>query len=304
MQGKIINYLLTGLFVIFLASCNNPSDNSKTQSRNSSAEEDFSGFETVIARVNGYPIALEDLEEEVANYNSLVPENRSDLKITTSEQKINYLKNEIIKRIFLYQEAKSRGLDRDPEIRKTLKKIELQILVSKIMEEEMSNITVSPSEIEEYYQGLPEVYRKEPESRKVSEILVSGKEQANQLLIRLLGGENFSNIARKHSLAPSAKDGGDLGFIVSGSKFKEFDRIVFSDILDVGQLSSIFNGPGGYYIVRLEDKRPGKEKSVMEMWDDIKLLIERSKQQEKMNSLIERLSTGADIDVREELIQY
>jgi len=304
MKGRSQIYILAGVFFLVLSACSNPVFDNKTKNDPIPDSEDIFVSGTIIARINGYPITLEDLEEEVSNYNSLIPENRPELKITTLEQKINYLKNEVIKRIFLYQEAKSRGIDRDLDIRKTLEKIKVQLLVSEIMKRETGEVDVTFSEIEEYYDNLPLEYKKEPDSRKVSEIVVEDKVQANSLLIRLLGGEDFAGLARQYSLAPSAAGGGDLGFITPGTKFKEFERMVFSDVLDIGQTSSVFKGPEGYCIVKIEAKRDGKEKKSSDIWDDIKVFLMRFKEQEKIKELIERLSSGADIKIREELIRY
>jgi len=304
MKSRSQIYILAGVFFLVLSACSNSVFDNRAKNDSVSDAEDIFVSGTIIARINGYPITLEDLEEEISNYNSLIPETRLELKITTPEQKINYLKNEVIKRIFLYQEAKSRGIGRDFDIRRALEKIKVQLFVSEIMKREIEEVDVTSSEIEEYYDNLPLEYKKEPDSRKVSEIVVKDKVQANNLLIRLLSGEEFAGLARQYSLASSAAKGGDLGFITSGTKFKEFERVVFSDVLDIGQASSVFKGPEGYYIIKIEAKRDGKEKKSSDMWDDIKVFLMRFKEQERIKELIERLSSGADIEIKEELIRY
>ena len=257
---------------------------------------------TVIAKVNGYPITLEDLNEEIERYNSMVPKDKPELKITTREGKIDYLKNEMVRRILFYQEALDRGLDRNPDVAKALEKTKQQLLVYQLIKEETDKVNVTPSEIEDYYNRAKEQL-KEPEERKIREIVVISESQAKDLLIRLLQGEDFASLARQYSKAPSAEKGGDLGFIKPGQKFKEFDEVAFSDALDVGQVSSVFKGPDGYYIIKIEGKRGGQQKSLSEMWDDIKRGLTFIKQQKRVEELVGNLSHNAKIEIMEDKIQ-
>jgi len=42
--------------------------------------------------VNNLAISLEDLNQEIDDYNQLVPPDKPEIKISTREQKLNYLK--------------------------------------------------------------------------------------------------------------------------------------------------------------------------------------------------------------------
>lgn len=258
---------------------------------------------TVVALVNNYPITLEDLDEEIERYNSLVPEDRPELKINTKEQKINYLKNEVVRRILLYQKARDRGLERNSDIQKSLEQTKQQLLVFQLVKEETEKVDVLSSEIENYYETYKEEL-KEPEEREIREIVVIGQSRAKDLLIRLLQGEDFSTLARQYSKVPTASKGGDLGFISPGQKFKEFDEVAFSDALETGQVSSAFKGPDGYYIIKVETKRGGKLKTLSEMWDDIKRGLTFIKQQQRIEELVGQLSRDAKIEIKEDMVPY
>lgn len=58
-------------------------------------------------------------------------------------------------------------------------------------------------------------------------ILVASKEEAEQLKKQLDKGANFTQLAKKYSICPSAKRGGDLGEFRRGEMVKAFDQIVF-----------------------------------------------------------------------------
>jgi len=244
---------------------------------------------TVIAKVNNYPITLDDLNNEIAAYNSMVPDDKPELKITTREQKIKYLKDEMIRRALLYQEALNRNLDRAEEVISALEKSKRDILVVELIKLETEKIEATSSEIEEYYNTYKEQL-KEPEERQIREIVVASEPDAKDVMIQLLQGADFATLAKEKSKAASAKNGGDLGFISKGTKSAQYDAVAFSDSLEVGKISNIFRGPDGYYILKLEAKRGGKLKSLSEMWDDIKRGLTFLKQQQKIEEMVRKLS--------------
>ena len=254
---------------------------------------------TIIAKVNNLPITLEELNKEIDIYNNnIVPADKPELKVTTRDQKINYLKNELVRRVLLYQEALDRGLDRKEEIIQALEKTKQDLLVMELVREEAEKVDVSSKEIEDYYNTYKEEL-KEVEERQIREIVVPTEQEAKDILIQLLQGADFITLAKERSKSPSAKDGGDLGFIQIGKKSAQFDGAAFSDTLEVGKVSNIFKGPEGYYILKLEAKRGGKQRSLSEMWDDIKRGLTFLKQQQKIEDLIGKLSTKAKLEFYE-----
>lgn len=58
-------------------------------------------------------------------------------------------------------------------------------------------------------------------------ILVKTKTEAEKLKQRLARGEDFGQLAKKHSLCSSGKSGGNLGEFRPGEMVPAFDRVVF-----------------------------------------------------------------------------
>jgi len=300
MENNIFKYFCVSFcFCLLLNGCNKIAPKEKESFTRKALPETA----TVVAKVNGYSITLQDLDEEVDRYNAMVPEESPQMKIPTPEQKLNYLKNELVKQILLYKEALDKNLDKDPEIQRALEKTKIQLLVFQLMRDVIAKASVSSSDIEEYYKKLPPEYKKEPEEREIREIVVDNQALAKSLLIRILQGENFSLLARQHSKAQSAKNAGDLGFIKAGTKFREFDAIAFSDVLEKGQVSSVFKGPDGFYIIKLESIKGGKQRSLMDMWEEIKALLTYSSQQKAMDELVGALSRNASIEIKNENVK-
>jgi len=269
----------------------------KTESKKA-AVETFSVKGPIVAKINNIPIALEDFNQEIQIYNANVPENRPELKITTREQKISYLKNEVVRRTLLYQNALDKGLDRNEDVLSALDKTKMQLLVMELIKQVSEKVDVTSKEIEDYYNNYKEQL-KEPEERQIREIVLANEQDARDILIQLLQGADFATLARTNSKSPSAKDGGDLGFIKKDGKNAQLDAVAFSDSLEVGKISSIFKTSDGYSIIKLEGKRGGKQKPLSEIWDDIKKGLIFLKQQQIIEEMIGKLSREAKIDIYE-----
>ncbi len=298
-MNKAVTSIFIGLCSVFvLAGCDKinflkPKDVPKVETDTPLAVKG-----TVVAKVNNYPITLEELNQEIEAYNAMVPADKPEAKISNREQKITYLKNEMARRVLLYQDALAKGMDRADEVVRALEKTKQDLLVMELVRKEAEKIDATSAEIEEYYNTYKEQL-KEPEERQIREIVVSLEQDAKDILIQLLQGEDFASLARQRSKSASAKDGGDLGFIGRNKKFSQFDSNAFSETLEVGKVSNIFKGPDGYYIVKLETKRGGKQKSLSEMWEDIKRALVFLKQQQKLEDLIGKLSRDAKLDFYE-----
>jgi len=251
---------------------------------------------TVVAKVNNIPLMLDDLNQEVEAYNSMVPTDKPEMKITTREKKIDYLKNEMVRRALLYQAALDRGLDRSEDVVRALEKTKMDLLVVSLIKQEADKISVTSKEIEDYYNTYKDQL-KEPEEVSIREVVLATEQEAKDVLVQLLQGADFATLASTRSTSKSAKNGGDLGFVSLAKIFKEMANI--ADTLEAGQISSVFKGPDGYYIIKVEAKRGGKQKTLNEMWDDIKRGLTFLKQQQQVEDLIGKLSRQAKIEVYE-----
>jgi parvulin-like peptidyl-prolyl isomerase len=257
---------------------------------------------TVVAKVNNLPITLEELNQEVEAYNSMVPDDKQDAKLTTKEQKLGYLREQMVRALLLYQEAMDRRLDANEDISRILDKTKKELLVVELLRQETAGIEVTQQEIEESYNMYKDRF-KEPEERQVREIVLGSEAEAKDVLIQLLQGTDFAALARERSRAASAKEGGSVGYVKPGDKFPQYSAAVFSETLDVGQVSSIFKGPDGWYLVKIENIRGGKEKPLSEAQEEIKRTLIFLKQQQKLEELIGKLSSGAKIEIYEGDVQ-
>jgi peptidyl-prolyl cis-trans isomerase D len=85
---------------------------------------------------------------------------------------------------------------------------------------------------------------------------------------KIAAGADFAAVAKENSQDEgSAKDGGDLGFFTRGRMVKEFEDAAFS--LQPGEMSEIVETPFGFHLIKVEEVKPKKEKTLDEVHDEI-----------------------------------
>ena len=147
-------------------------------------------------------------------------------------------------------------------------------------------------------------YFKTAEEVRASHILKSARgekrheayEELRQLRKRLQAGENFEDVARKHS--DKADEHIDLGFFKRGELAEEFEVVAFS--LDVGEISPIFATPFGYHLITVTERKPATPKPFDEVRPQVLELVLAERRQEKTRKLVEELQARATIEEVEE----
>ena len=266
--------------------------------------------EKVVARVGGFFITAEDLNKEVENFNALMTQQGfPQYKIEDREKKKAYLRNELVRTYILYQEALDRRLDKNKDIIKALETAKMSLLVKELVRQEIEKVEVSKKDIEDFYNENKDAL-KEPEQRKIAEIVTSSEADAKQAYITLLQGGDFAALARQYSKAPTAAKGGDLDYISlepdpqKRIRFDQFYAEAFSLNLEEGGISKIFKGPeGSYYIIRLDSIKKGQAKSLDDLRDNIKNLLLFEKQQKAISDLGAKLSKDTKVEIFESKVE-
>jgi foldase protein PrsA len=87
----------------------------------------------------------------------------------------------------------------------------------------------------------------------VNHVLVKSKEEADSVVARLRGGEDFAAVAKEKSQDPgSAQEGGDLGCVAANLFVPEFEQAVKA--LPVGQVSDPVQTQFGFHVIKVRDR--------------------------------------------------
>jgi peptidyl-prolyl cis-trans isomerase C len=258
---------------------------------------------TVLAKVNDSVITLESFDEKVKALRAMSP----DSKIDTYDGKKDLL-NRIVTQDLFYQEARARGIDKKKDISDAVEEFRKGVMTNQLIMDETKGINVEPSEIEQFYSQYKQAFAV-PEQARVREIVVSSEAAAKEILISLLNGGDFASIAQEKSKAASAAKGGDVGFFEKADKFDKYNEVVAT--LEPGQISQIFMGPGGYHIVKVEERKGGgipqmtdrMPNSDMTVYDQIKEGLLQQKHAQRIQDMTDRLKRDAKIEMKEDLLR-
>lgn len=190
--------------------------------------------------------------------------------------------NEIADEILVRQAAQAAKVEADPaEVAARLQRIRGQFPDEKTYSERLSAIGLSSRELKERIsaqvirESLVAAEKKlsvgEAEAREFFEankeklgageavrlrhLLVSSEKEANDFLIALRAGADFTRLAGSVSLdAASREKGGDLGFISRGMLQGELEAAVFG--APAGGLAGPVRTPAGFSVFKVEERRP------------------------------------------------
>ena len=88
---------------------------------------------------------------------------------------------------------------------------------------------------------------------KARHILVNSEQEAVQIKKAIDEGGSFSYYAQTHSLCPSGKNGGDLGYFGRGQMVRPFEDAAFN--LNVGEVSEPVKTQFGWHLIQVDDKK-------------------------------------------------
>lgn len=87
---------------------------------------------------------------------------------------------------------------------------------------------------------------------KARHILVPTAEACEELKTLIQNGDDFADLAKKHSKCPSGQEGGDLGEFAPGQMVREFDDVVFKQ--GVGQVHGPVKTQFGFHLIEITER--------------------------------------------------
>ena len=164
--------------------------------------------------------------------------------------------------------------------------IERSVLRRQVLSRELEQkTTVTEAEARAEYEKNKEQYGKSA-SVHLQEIVVADAVQAQDVVRRARGGEDFSSLARALSTAGSRGAGGDLGQVAPGDMNPELARIVGA--LPAGGVSEPIALENGFRIVRVV----AKEEATVTPFEDLRDELVKRLSQQRMASVYEEYVEG------------
>jgi peptidyl-prolyl cis-trans isomerase C len=203
----------------------------------------------------------------------------------------------------LNAELANRGMDRSALTRELTK----NLIVQKFIQENITKkLTVTPTEVTEYYNGHTADF-KHPDLIRSSHILIAipesaGEEQKKALLQRAetlaeraRKGEDFAKLAKDNSMDASASQGGDIGLTQSGDLAPEYEAAAAK--LKVGEISGVVKTRFGYHVIKLTDRKPAGTATLDEVRADLTEYLKNQKEEAEVDKLVKTLHGQAKVEI-------
>jgi peptidyl-prolyl cis-trans isomerase C len=176
-----------------------------------------------------------------------------------------------------------------------------QLTMERLLEREVfATISVDDAEIDRWYAGHAAEFE-EPERVRVSQIVVASRDEAAQLREKLRRNpQTFAELARKSSIAPEARNGGDLGFIARGGGFPEVFDVTFSMTPNV--VSEVTPSPYGFHIFKVTERRPAGHRTLEQARPEIRDRLLREKRMKAQEEYLAALRARATITIDEQAL--
>lgn len=225
-----------------------------------------------------------------------VPSSRADMMVkqmaaqgqADSPQLRSMIKEELINREILMQEADKLGLGTTPDVKAQLEMARQSIVIRALVADFLKKNPVKDADIQaEYDKFKAQAGDKEYHARH---ILVDKEEDAKAIIAKLKGGAKFEDLAKQSKDTGSAANGGDLDWAAPSSFVKPFSDAMVA--LQKGQITETpVKTQFGYHVIKLEDTRAAKVPTL----DEVKPQIAESLQQKKLAAYQEELRKKAKI---------
>ena len=173
--------------------------------------------------------------------------------------------------------------------------------MERLLEQEVfPAVKVDEAEMERWYTEHAAEFD-EPERVRVSQIVVASRDEANQLRERLRRSpQTFAEVAKKSSIAPEARSGGDLGLIGRGAGFPEVFDVTFSMPLNV--ISEVTPSPYGFHLFKVTERRPAGRRTLEQAKPEIQDKLAREKRSRAQEEYLDALRKRARIDLDEKAL--
>lgn len=197
-----------------------------------------------VAKVNGKTIPAARAEVLIANQIAQGQAKTPELEAAVKE--------ELVRREVLAQEAAKKGVDKKTDVQAQLELARQGVMIGAYLNEYARNVKISDADVQKEFEGINSAVGKN--EYKVRHILVESEGEAKDIIAKLKGGARFEDLA-KASKDPGSKDrGGELGWGNKASYVPPFSDAMTK--LEKGKFTETpVQSQFGWHVIQLDDTR-------------------------------------------------
>jgi peptidyl-prolyl cis-trans isomerase C len=247
----------------------------------------------VIAKVGNEKLTLDELKR------SIPFEYRDQI---SKEQNVSYVKQWMDTEL-LFQEAIRKKLDRDPEIKNRLKKMQKDLLSAEIISRfsfDNQDSAISPSAVSSYYIKHQKDFIRDSDKIKYLEIIVEDQKTA-WYINRNLTNLNFGELSSQYSKIPSTVTA-NVSFIPVDEIPVEIRNVINNYSIEVNTVP--IKTDLGYHVIRILEKLNKNDFcNEDEVRDEIISILTNLLQKQRIEKLLSDLRLKTDVQFNFELLK-
>jgi peptidyl-prolyl cis-trans isomerase C len=198
------------------------------------------------------------------------------------------VREEIIRRALLVEQAKKAKLDKTPLVAAQMEAARQNALIGAYLQEYVNKNPVTEAQMKKRYEDLKTRFG--DTEYKLRHILVASENEAAGIIAEIKQGSKFEDLVKK-SIDPSAKNtNGDLGWNSPSNFVKPFGDALTK--LKKGEYTETpVRSEYGYHVIWLDDTRPLS----FPAFDEVKPRLEQQIQTQGISKVVEELRAKAKV---------
>jgi peptidyl-prolyl cis-trans isomerase C len=206
-----------------------------------------------------------------------------------SEEMRQAVKEELVRREILSQEAAKKGFDKKADVQNQMELARQGVLIGAYLNDYVRTHPVTAEQIQKEFDAIKA--RLGDKEYKVRHVLVETEAEGKAIIEKLAKGEKFDDLA-KQSKDPGSKDrGGDLGWANRAAYVKPFSDAMV--LLEKGKYTKTpIRSDFGWHVIQLDDTRDLK----LPDFEEAKPQITQRLQQALVQRHIEELRAKAKVE--------
>ncbi len=223
-----------------------------------------------------------------AVYDAIIEEQQGK-GVADSPEIRNSIKEQLIARELLVQEAKRKGVDKKSDVQLQMEAARQAVLVNAFLADFIRANPVSDAQLKAEYDGIKASLGNT--EYKARHVLVEREEDAKAIIAKLDKGDKFSELA-KQSKDPGSKDkGGELGWSAPSAYVKPFAEALTK--LKKGEYTKApVKTDFGYHVIQLDDSRA----LTPPPFEQVKPQLQQRASQQKIDALVRDLRAKAKVN--------
>lgn len=252
-------------------------------------KKDADSPETLIATVNGTPYRLDVFRQF---YMERLQESRAENSAAFQQQAFD----EFMGLIVAAQDGEKRKLEGERNVVAALELARMKIMSNAALSKMADEFEPKEDELEQAYEQIKK--QSDRTEYKARHILVKEEEEAKKLIKQLDKGTDFDELAKKSSLGPTSKNGGDLGWFDPAQMVPPFAEAITA--MKPGSYSKEpVHTQFGWHIINLQETRKAEPPS----FEDAKPRLIAAVKRQKISEKIAEMRNKAMVELNEDVVK-